>query len=135
MQDIRWKQRLNSFENAFNNFLIVHEALNKNPDNLINKMAMIQAFEMVFELSWKTLKDYLTFQGSKVKFVRDVIKEAFATDIIDNGDAWADMLEDRNSTVHEYNEKESNKIIDKINNVYFNEIKQVYEYLKGRIDE
>lgn len=59
MQDIRWKQRFTGFENVFNNFSIIRKALNQNPDNIINKMAIIQAFEITIESAWKLLKDYL----------------------------------------------------------------------------
>lgn len=137
MQDIRWKQRFNSFENAFKNFSVVHEALTQAPDNIINKMAVIQAFEITIESAWKLLKDYLEYNFVLIKEVypKKVIKEAFAAEIIENGELWIDMLKDRNSTSHEYNEEESNKIIGRINTSYFEEIKRFYEDLKGRINE
>jgi nucleotidyltransferase substrate binding protein (TIGR01987 family) len=137
MTDIRWKQRFQNFEKAYNNLKTILDELNIDKDSIINKMATIQAFEIVMELAWKTLKDYMDENYVLIKevFPKTVIKEAFATNIIKNGEIWIDMLKDRNSTSHEYSEEKSNEIIEKIDNVYFNEIMQVYNYLKGKIDE
>lgn len=133
MTDIRWQQRFENFEKAYNNFLIVIEALKENPENIINKMAIIQAYEMVFELGWKTAKDFLLKQGVEVSFPREVIKEAFAYEIIDNGEIWIKMLDDRNLTVHTYDEAKANAVISDIKNIYFSEIEQLYNYLKGKL--
>ncbi len=133
MTDIRWRQRFDNFEKANDNFLIVLEALKENPENIINKMAIIQAYEMVFELGWKTARDFLTAQGVEVNFPRDVIKEAFAYEIIDNGEIWIKMLDDRNLTVHTYDEAKANAIVADIRNNYFYALEQLYNYLKGKL--
>lgn len=137
MEDIRWKQRFDNFEKAYNNLQLVLNQLNADKDNIINKMATIQAFEMAMELSWKVLKDYLEANNVLLKEItpNKVIKEAFATNIIENGELWIDMLRDRNSTSHEYNEEKSNIIIDKINEIYFSELSRVYIYLKDKMNE
>ncbi|MEI8390644.1 MAG: nucleotidyltransferase substrate binding protein [bacterium] len=134
MIDIRWKQRFENFEKAYN---LLKEGLDLKIENLSNleKEGVIQRFEYTFELGWKTLKDYLEYQGIKASMTRDTIKEAFAAKIIDNGQAWIDMLEDRNLTSHTYDETKTNEILEKINNFYFKELKQVYNYLKGHLDE
>ena len=118
MIDIRWKQRFENFEKAYR---LLKEGLDLKIENLSNleKEGVIQRFEYTFELGWKTLKDYLEYQGIKVSMTRDTIKEAFAAKIIDNGQAWIDMLEDRNLTSHTYDETKTNEILEKINNFYF----------------
>ncbi len=58
MQDIRWKQRFQNFEKAYKVFEKILKI--KNP-NKAEKMGLIQAFEISFELSWKLLKDHLIF--------------------------------------------------------------------------
>ena len=135
MTDIRWKQRFENFERAYNNLKYTLDALNTEHDNIINKMATIQAYEMAMELCWKVLKDYLEDSNVLFKEVTPnrVIKEAFAANIIEDGELWVDMLKDRNSTSHEYSEEKSNLIIDKINEIYFFELKKTYDYLKGKL--
>jgi len=55
------------------------------PENDLIKMALIKGFEMTFELSWKTMKDFLNYDGIDVKLPREIIKHAFANDIITDG--------------------------------------------------
>jgi len=63
-------------------------------------MALIKSFEMTFELSWKTLKDYLKYNGIDVKLPREVIKQSFSNDIIADGQLWIEMLEERHLVAH-----------------------------------
>jgi nucleotidyltransferase substrate binding protein (TIGR01987 family) len=56
----------------------------------------------------------LQFQGIEAASPRAVIKEAFKIRLIDDGDGWIDMLEDRNKTSHIYDEAQARAIYDKI---------------------
>ena len=60
------------------------------------------------------MKDYLQSQNVLVKFSRDVIKQAFFYEIIDDGDIWLEMLEQRNLITHTYNEDIFNEVVDKV---------------------
>ena len=64
----------------------------------------VKSFEFTFELTWKTLKDYLEAQGVTCQFPRDVIKKAFQHEIISEGELWLDMLGKRNLFAHTYDE-------------------------------
>lgn len=79
----------------------------------------IQRFEFSFELAWKLAKAVLNYQGIEVEPPRLVIKEAFKTGLIKDGDGWIDMLEDRNKTSHIYDEKQALKIYEKIKNSHY----------------
>lgn len=64
-EEIRWKQRFQNFEKAFNkleNALSFHI---KESDNELYQMTLVQSFEFTFELGWKTLKDYLSYSGNQ----------------------------------------------------------------------
>jgi nucleotidyltransferase substrate binding protein (TIGR01987 family) len=101
--DIRWKQR---FQNFGRGFVLLREALERKPENLsmLEKEGVIQRFEYIFELAWKTLKDYLEEGGLIISPVtpRQVIKEAFAAKVISNGEVWINMLDNRNLLSHTY---------------------------------
>lgn len=133
MIDIRWKQRFENYAKAFTNLTIVLDALKDNQDNIIYKMATVQAYEMTFELGWKTLKDFLTEKGVVANFPKDTIKEAFAYEIIEDGEIWIKMLEDRNLTSHTYDEQKANQVVYEITNNYFPALKQIYSYLKDKL--
>ncbi len=133
MSEIRWKQRFENFENAFNKLKMVIEAYKKDTLDEIYQMAMIQAFEFTYELGWKTMKDFLKHEGIRVNTPRETIKQAFANEVIVDGQVWIDMLEDRNLMSHTYSEKNAIIAIDHIINNYVLSIEQVYNYFKERL--
>jgi|SRR3989338_5973879 len=119
---IRWRQRFQNFEKAFD---LLETAMKiKNPSNT-EKAGLIQFFEVCFELAWKILKDYLESQGFVTKFPRDTLKQAFQSNLIEDGHAWMKALEDRNLTSHTYDEEETDKIEKLIRNQYFPLLKKL----------
>ncbi len=95
-QDIRWKQRFENLTKALDRFNEALDAVKKEPDNHLYQMALACGFQFTFELCWKTMKDYLVQNGVDTSLPRDVIKQAFHHELIQNGQIWIDMLEDRN---------------------------------------
>ncbi len=88
--------------------------------------ALIQRFEFTFELAWKLLKESVEFQGSQpIRSPRQAIKEAFQMGLISNGEAWIDMLGDRNLCSHTYDEAVVSKINQKIHSHYSNMLKSI----------
>lgn len=133
MQDIRWQQR---FENLQSAYLRLQEAIAANrqaPENRLIQMALIKAFEMTFELSWKTMMDYLKYNGIDVKLPREIIKQAFASDIIVDGQMWMDMLEDRNLMAHTYDEARALEAVGHICKRYAAGLEQLHQYLSARL--
>lgn len=63
MQDIRWKPRFDNLQSAYRKLQQAVAANALAPDNELFRMALVKAFEMTFELAWKTMKDYLEFNG------------------------------------------------------------------------
>jgi len=129
MKDIRWKQRFSNYEKALRH---LEEALSvENPD-IIQKAGMVHFFEMTFELSWKMLKDYLEAQGfEEVVSPRNAIKKAFETSLIQDGHSWIQMLENRNLTVHTYDEETADQVVAAIRETYYPLLKELYEKLKA----
>ena len=124
--DIRWKQRFQNFEKAFSQLKNAVTQLETLSD--LEKEGMIQRFEYTFELAWKTLKDYLEENNVDAKFPREVIKQSFKYEIINDGDIWLEMLEQRNLMAHTYEEKIFKNTVNKISKTYFAAISQVYQY-------
>jgi len=106
-KDIRWAQRFENFSRAF---ALLEDAAAIENMSITERAGLIQFFEMSFELSWKLLKDYLNAEGYDVKTPRAAIKQAFQIELIDDGTVWLDALEDRNLTVHTYDEETANKV-------------------------
>ena len=101
LKTVRWQQR---FKNLVNAFSQLERGLAITHPSDIERQGIIQIFEFSFELSWKTLKDYLESQGVTCQFPREVIKKAFHHQIISEGEVWLDMLGKRNLLAHTYDE-------------------------------
>lgn len=75
----------------------------------------IQRFEFCTELVWKTLREYLIDQGyTGINSPKSVMRQAYADGLIDNEQAWIDLLNDRNLTTHIYDEATAARIYDLI---------------------
>jgi nucleotidyltransferase substrate binding protein (TIGR01987 family) len=132
-EDIRWLQR---FENLSKALSRLHEALKgtaHEPNNHLYQIALIGAFQFTFELSWKTMKDYLMYNGVQVSLPREVIKQAFHHQLVKDGQVWIDMLEDRNLMAHVYQEPAAKIAGKSIRERYAPAIDQIYnDLLKKR---
>ena len=118
MSEIRWKQRFENFKKANTNLIETADCIKQNELNKIYTMALIQAFEMSFELAWKTIKDYLENDGILTDSPRTAIKEAFSSRLIEDGQLWINMMEVRNKTSHTYKEEYANVVANEILDVY-----------------
>ncbi|MCX5771671.1 MAG: HI0074 family nucleotidyltransferase substrate-binding subunit [Candidatus Hydrogenedentes bacterium] len=134
--DIRWKQRFDNFDRAVT---LLREPIEQGVENLsdLEKEGAVHRFELVLELAWKTLKDYLEYLGTSVKPVtpRTVIKEAFAAQILTDGQVWIDMLNHRNLLSHTYDKAAYEEAVLAIRDKYLSQIVQLRRLLKEKESE
>ena len=97
-------------------------------------MAIVQAYEMCFELAWKTMKDYLEYNGTEAENPRSVIKEAFAQKIISDGQLWIEMMETRNKTSHTYKEEFAKQTAESILDNYIPLFDKLQNTLEQKIN-
>ena len=126
-KEIRWKQRFKNFEKAFRT--LERTVAIEHPSEA-ERGGLIQFFEVAFELSWKTLKDYLEADGFQLNSPREVLKQAFKSEIIADGHTWIEALDDRNLAAHTYNEETAQKIETLIRDKYFPALNALYETLR-----
>ncbi|MBN1592793.1 MAG: nucleotidyltransferase substrate binding protein [Candidatus Coatesbacteria bacterium] len=118
-QDIRWIQRFNHFKSALSQ---LSKFIEKGDLNELEQQGLIQAFEYTHELAWNTLKDFLEGRGGGNLYgSRDTTRLAFRRGVIENGEAWMEMIKDRNLTSHTYNEDVASKIAANVLGIYFAE--------------
>ena len=101
-EDLRWRQRLENLERALGQLKAALAAHLDDPANEVIGMAVIKAYEFSFELSWKTLKDLLAYEGIDALLPREVLRQAFAYGLVGDGQLWIEMLEQRNLMAHTY---------------------------------
>lgn len=131
-EDIRWIQRFNHFIKALSQLKEAVELAEQRPLSKLEEQGLIQAFEFTHELAWNTLKDFLENRGVLNLYgSKDVTRWAFRTGLIENGEAWMDMVKSRNLTSHIYDEATTAQISSAIRGAYFTE----FEALRIKLDK
>jgi nucleotidyltransferase substrate binding protein (TIGR01987 family) len=70
----------------------------------------IQAFEVCYEITWKTLKKILSLNSIEVIGARDVFRLTAQKGLIADHKPWFDYQNKRNITVHEYYDEIEKKV-------------------------
>src|SRR5579864_3500883 len=113
--DPRYEQKVANYTKAL-------KALEKSVTSPISEprdlSGIIQDFEIMYELSWKTLKAFLEMQGHESGPAKEVFSKAYQLQRLDNPDTWLAMIDDRNLTVHTYDEKLATSLCDRIRSRY-----------------
>lgn len=127
----RWHQRLDNYTRATAQLDSAVELMRTRELSDLEKQGVIQAFEFTWELAWNLLKDYLTWQGeSDITGARDAIRESFKLGLIEEGQVWMSMLQDRNRTAHTYNESTMREILSGIESQYQPRLKALREHFE-----
>ncbi len=100
----RWKQRLQNLIKAEQrlSWACAQESYNE-----LELAGLVQTFEFSFELTWKTLKDLLEFEGFDVASPRSVIRTSLQAKHINANqcETLLSALIKRSLLTHTYNEK------------------------------
>ena len=128
-EDIRWQQRFSNYRKALAQLETFAEppALNER-----EQQGLIKAFETTYELAWNTLRDLLRSQGNAgLLGSRDTLREAFRLGLIEAGDSWMLMIQDRNLTSHTYNRATADAIGQHILSRYL----PCFQQLRTRLEQ
>lgn len=107
------EESIERYEQAFKQ---LKSALRKKKFTSLERSGLIKYFEFVYELSWKSIKKILFITGIEANSPREAFRSAVKIKLIENPKPWIAIIEDRNLTVHTYNEDLSKKMIRKIRN-------------------
>ena len=131
---------MSKYKTKVENFCLAAQRLNEanlafesEPDNELYRDALIQRFEFTFELGWKSMREYLEDQGLSVTitFPKQVLKEAYRYQMIDDEQIWCDMLSSRNQTSHIYDEYAAQRIAKAISQDYVSVLLKLKEYYEN----
>ena len=127
----RLSERIENFNRAYELYSNMQKNYVTDKKNDSNKLALTQSFEIIFELGWKILKDYLYTKDIEVFTPRDSIKSAFQANILPSAQIWIDMAKDRNASSHEYNMDKVDLMLERISGEYYNELSRFQGELKN----
>ena len=115
MSDIRWKQRFNNYIKAFQTLVAAVELARTRELSELEQQGLIQSFEFTHELAWNVLKDYLEEKGIMGLIgSKDATRAAFKAGLIEQGEDWMKMIEDRNRTSHTYDPHVGQAVVENI---------------------
>ena len=129
-QDVRWKQRFYNYRKALRLLkLCVPGGQAKFTEK--DQLALIQAFEIIEQLSWKLIKDYLEYLGDNNLYSpKKIVREAFNKKIIPNGQILIDAIEARNLTSHVYDQETANQLTEKITQRFLSAFEELDEQFR-----
>ena len=92
--------------------------------NDIIRDSLIQRFEFTYELTHKTLKEFMKYLGV-------TLENSFPrTNLISDDQVWINLLEDRNCTSHIYNENLADEVARRIVDKYVDAIGELVNNLE-----
>ena len=104
------KEILISFENSLQR---LKEILGKEK-TVANRDSAIKRFEFTTELAWKCIQKFLREEEIICRSPKECFKEAFKFGLIEDDPQWIAMLEDRNLTVHTYDEETAEDVYNRL---------------------
>lgn len=127
--------KTNSYFINFNKAVCrLEEALNEYEKYAISSSrdGVIQRFEFCTELAWKSTREYLLSEGYvDINSPKTVMKQAYADNLIEDDEAWLELLYSRNLTSHIYDDNTASDIFNNIKNKYLHLFKELIAKLKG----
>jgi nucleotidyltransferase substrate binding protein (TIGR01987 family) len=133
MEQDNWEKKKQTFKNALDR---LGESLKLPTEQSIVIDGVIQRFEFTYELAWKWMKHFLEYKGIfEAKAPRDVFKHSFVMEIITDGEAFIEMMKDRNTSSHTYDEATANAIYRRIKDQHYYLLQTLYERLGGEVLE
>lgn len=130
----RFIQRFEVFDKAFLN-LDELKARDFSSFSTLEKEGIIQRFEILVELSWKVLKDFLENEGFLISSPKDAIRQAFSSKLfgVDIADKWLESLNILNLTSHTYTQDALDKNVRFILDEFLPLVKNLQQILKGKL--
>lgn len=133
MMGLYCMKKIDNYLQAVSQLETAVTAYQSNSNDALYRDGLIQRFEFSTELAWKSLKDYLEDQGLSISMAspRAVLKEAYASGIVDDETVWNEILQARNLTSHIYDEKTAITIADQICHHFmaaFRKLKSFYKH-------
>lgn len=100
--------------------------------NEIIRDSLIQRFEFTYELTHKTLREFMKYLGVTLdnSFPRTIFKKAYVNNLISSEETWINLLEDRSCTSHIYNENLASEVAERIVKDYVPAIEELVEKLE-----
>ena len=79
-----------------------------------NRDSAIKRFEFTTELAWKLIQVFFREQKIICRSPKECLREAYRFGLIADDERWLQMIDDRNITVHTYNETTADEVYSRL---------------------
>lgn len=101
-------------------------------ESAVMRDGVIQRFEFTCELAWKACREFLLEEGFVgIDSPKAVMRQAYASGLIDDEQGWIALLQARNLTSHMYSEQRAQEIYEAIVGMYIG----LFERLLNKLDK
>lgn len=115
-----------NFQNALRS---LNDAVTQAKTDLEND-GVIQRFEFTCELFWKLLKIHLENEGIVAHTPKECFRQAYRIGLLGEEERFVRMVEDRNLSVHLYNQRASREVIGRIKDIHIRSVNETLDKLK-----
>ena len=113
--DIRWIRRFQNYGHALARLSEAVALSRQRELSEFETQGLIHTFEFTHELAWNVLKDYLEAQGfAELIGSKNATQQACKKGLLEDGEAWMDMIRARNLTSQTYQDKIAEEIANDI---------------------
>lgn len=99
------------YKKAFKRF----QEILQEPKSEIARDSAIKRFEIIFDITWKFVKEFLEeSKGVVCNSPKDCFRVAYKSGVIKYDDLWLEMTNWRNEAVHTYSEEFANHLYEKL---------------------
>lgn len=127
-------QKFENFKNCFD-VLKKSEKVKALADE-IYRTGVIGQFGLAFELARKTLQELMRAHGieeAENGSPREILRAGFKYGFLNDESVWLQMLKDRNSATHIYDEEAFNAVLDRVYSSYINLFEDFKTTLESKI--
>ena len=130
---------MQKFDNFLNSFRVLKNSKRELAlSDEIYRTGVIGQFSLTFELLWKTLQEVMLAHAiveAENGSPREILKAGFKYNFLDDESTWLNMLRDRNSAAHVYDEEAFNAVLARIYDVYLAELEKFSNAMREKILE
>lgn len=101
------------FESFFESAERLKEVLAKKK-TIERRDSAIKRFELTVELAWKSIQACLREKGVACRSPKECLQGAFSVGLLQDDPQWIQMIDDRNETVHTYDEEFADEVYERL---------------------
>ncbi len=129
-------KKLENFSNCLSVLKSANFELANNDE--IYRTGVIGQFNLTFELAWKALQAVLREHGAECAETgspREILQLGYKLGFVEDSTVWLLMLKKRNTSVHIYNEDETDELILMIRDSFIGAFAVLEATLKKKVEE